>query len=94
MQNFSSIGRFGAEIVFPVAKLLEIGMGYSRRGITREEADESLMTDYSVDLAQDVGTLVARLPFFKTALIRADVFGAFGRPKERSAHASKIPGCR
>lgn len=78
LKNVDSIGVYGVELLYPLASILDVGFRYTRHSFYKDELNSNAFTDYSAELSQDSVMGVARMPFFKTAIIRADVFGAFG----------------
>lgn len=78
LQEFKSISKFGAEITFPVASYLNVGIGYAKRYMSKDETDSSPSTDYQALINQDAVLLLARVPFIKTDIFRADVFAGVG----------------
>ena len=70
--------QLGVEMTYPVAKFLDVGMRYSRRGGRVEENPNSTATEYFGDLTQESILLLARVPFFSTPILRLDVFAGIG----------------
>ncbi|HRK07821.1 MAG TPA: hypothetical protein PLZ57_08645 [Pseudobdellovibrionaceae bacterium] len=78
LKELTQAGMFGAEITFPMLKIFELGMSYTRRPLFLDEKDSVQSTEYEASLTQDAVFGVARVAFFKTPWLRADVFGAVG----------------
>jgi hypothetical protein len=78
LKEFGSVSKFGVEITYPLAKYLEVGINYSKRSIEKDETISDPNTEYHANLTQDVALLVARVPFFKTEIVRLDVFAGIG----------------
>ena len=78
LREFKSISKFGAEITYPVARFLDVGMNYTKRYMSRDEIDSDPSTDYQALLDQDTISLVARVPVLKTGIVRLDAVAGIG----------------
>jgi hypothetical protein len=78
LEEVDTVAQMGVEILYPVVKVLDVGLRYTKRGLLREEVANPSATDYQADIVQDSVQAVARIPFFRTAIIRADAFAGFG----------------
>jgi hypothetical protein len=78
LKKLEAVGQIGAEVVFPVFKLLSVGIRYSKRANTVEEISNGGATDYKAVLDQQAALAVLRVPLFKTSLMTADIFAGYG----------------
>ena len=78
LKELTQAPKFGVEITFPVLKVFEFGLNYTRRPLFLDEKDSVTTTDFEANLSQDSVMGVARFAFLKTSWLRADVFGALG----------------
>ena len=78
LQSFSALAQYGVEITYPLLRYLDVGMRYSRRGITQHENGAGTLPLYSGTISQDAIFLLARVPVVRTSLFKFDVFGAAG----------------
>lgn len=78
LKEFKSIAKYGLEITYPALSLLEVGLRYTKRYIKNGEVNPTPNADYRALLDQDSVSLIARVPFIKTQVVRVDVFGGVG----------------
>lgn len=78
LKKIDSVGAHGVEVVHKAHKYFEWGFRYTKRFVRNEEDPESSSTDYYGQLDQDSVLILARVPFFKSDILRADVFGGVG----------------
>lgn len=78
LRKFSSIGKYGVEITYPVMKSLNVGINYSRRYLSQDETDSNTTTNYEGVINQDAVLLLARAQLYKTSFMLADVFAGVG----------------
>lgn len=78
LTDFKSIGKYGAEITYPLARFLDVGMRYEKRSLANKELTPTANADYRALLNQDAVLLLARVPFWKNDFVRLDVFGGVG----------------
>lgn len=78
LKKFENLTQFGLEITYPLVTYLDVGARLTARLANNEEETPDPNTDFSARIEQQSYLLVARIPFVKTDLIRADVFAGFG----------------
>jgi len=78
IKKAKSLPQFGIEIAYPLLKALDVGLRYTKRHIQRDELNSPLLTQYESEIDQDSAALIARVPFFKSNIIRLDAFGGVG----------------
>jgi hypothetical protein len=75
---FKGMPELGLEITYPLWRLLDVGMRYSRRGATEYLAGSTAATTFRGDLRQDSILLLARVPVVRTQVLKFDLFAGFG----------------
>lgn len=78
LENFDNVTQYGVEMLYPVSKLLEVGLRYTKRYVHQEEDPENPATDYYGQIDQDSAMAIVRVPFIHAGIFRADVFAGFG----------------
>lgn len=78
LKNVTLNNAFGVEITFPMAQVFQLGLRYTHHLISQDEDPSNTSTDYKAELVQDTMMGVARLPFFKSDVVYADVFVGAG----------------
>jgi hypothetical protein len=78
LKEVDSMPQFGAEILYPVLKYVDVGLRYTKRNISRDELISVSSTEFESQIDQDSALAVVRVPFFKTDIVRIDVFAGFG----------------
>ena len=78
LKNMDKILHAGVEITYPLIPMLDVGLRYAKHGMVSDEISGSIATLYQADLDQDAMVAVARIPFLKTPIVKADVFGGYG----------------
>jgi hypothetical protein len=68
----------GAEVLHSPVKYFEWGVRYTKNYASQDEASGGSSTSYHGTLNQDSLMFITRIPYIKTNLLRADVFGAYG----------------
>lgn len=81
LEEADDIGMFGAEAVYSFSKLFDGGFRYTKRYIQKEEDPADAATEYSSTIDQDSVTLVGRIPFVSTNIVRMDIFAGVGGAK-------------
>lgn len=69
---------FGVEITFPTFGFMQTGLRYTYHLIGQDENPADANTDYKAELVQNTMMGVARIPFFKSDVVYADVFAGVG----------------
>jgi hypothetical protein len=78
LQKFTGIPEIGVEITYPLIRLLDVGMRYTRKGATQYDVGSTTSTTNRGDIRQDSILLLARVPFVRTSLFKFDVFAGLG----------------
>lgn len=78
LQEFSSITKYGAEATYSLAHFLDFGFNYTKRYTSKGDADTSSNSTNQVLINQDSVMLIARVPIFKSDLLRFDAFAGVG----------------
>lgn len=77
-EKIDDITQYGVEMTYPVIKLLDVGLRYTRRYVKTDEVTPTPDTDYYAKITQDSVSAILRVPFLKLPFLRLDVFGAAG----------------
>lgn len=78
LKEVDSMPQVGVEILYPVLKYVDVGLRYTKRNISRDELVSVSSTEFESQIDQDSALAVVRVPFFKTDILRIDVFAGFG----------------
>jgi hypothetical protein len=78
LEKFDSIYSLGVEATYAAFKYLDAGFRYTKRYAKKEEIAADPLTDYKGQIDQDSVSVVVRVPFLRTAILRADAFAAIG----------------
>lgn len=70
--------RFGVEITMPIGWMLEAGLRYTKTYHNIDEISPTPGSSYGALVDQDSVMGIARVPVFKSPLVRADVFAGIG----------------
>lgn len=78
LKNVTLNNTFGVEITFPTMQYLQLGLRYSHHLIGQDEDPADANTDYKAELVQDTMMGIARVPFYKSDYVQADIFVGVG----------------
>lgn len=78
LHEFDAITQYGVEATYPLMKLIDIGLRYTKRTAKVLENPEDLTTEYDGEISQDSVSAVLRVPLIRGQIVRFDLFGAFG----------------
>jgi hypothetical protein len=78
MKTIDTITQYGVEIVYPAFQYLDVGVRYAKRTVNNEENPANAATDYTAKIDQDSFMFLARVPFYKSDIVRLDVFAGAG----------------
>jgi hypothetical protein len=82
LKEFNGLPQYGVEITFPW-KFLDVGIAYKKRYSSNDETNADPNTDYQAVLDQDAVLFLARYPFLKSDVFRADLFAGVGGSNTR-----------
>ncbi|UYL09245.1 hypothetical protein B9G69_001485 [Bdellovibrio sp. SKB1291214] len=78
MKKVDSITQYGVEIVYPAFQYLDVGVRYAKRTLNNDENPANAATDYTAKIDQDTFMFLARVPFYKSDVLRLDAFAGAG----------------
>ena len=78
IKNVKLNNHFGIEITFPTFQYLQLGLRYTYNLISQDEDPSNSATDYTAGLTQQSMMGIARVTFFKSDYVKADVFAGVG----------------
>lgn len=78
LKKIDAVSQLGLEATYSVFKYLDFGIRYTKRYVNQDELTNNPATDYHGQIDQDSVLLLARVPFFRTNIVRADIFGGVG----------------
>lgn len=78
MKKVDGITQYGVEIVYPAFQYLDVGVRYAKRTLNNDENPANSATDYTAKIDQDTFMFLARVPFYKSDIVRLDAFAGAG----------------
>lgn len=78
LRTVDFVTRLGAEVLFPIGNVLDIGLRYTKRYISRDELTSNPATNYEATLEQNSVGAIIRLPIIKSTFFWLDVYGLYG----------------
>ncbi len=78
LMQYSYFTAVGVEMTYPLGRMLDIGLRYTKHWQQLDEKPISTATDYFGKMNQDTVSAVARVPLVRSGMLKFDVFGAFG----------------
>lgn len=78
LEDIDAVAVFGLEATYTALKHFEVGIRYTKRMANQEENPKDPATSFSGELNQDSVLLLARYPFLKSKIVRADIFAGVG----------------
>lgn len=69
---------YGAEILFPVMKIFDVGLRYTKHLQRNEEEPNNAATEYYSEIDQDAVAAVLRIAVIRTSILRVEAFAGYG----------------
>jgi hypothetical protein len=78
LMNYSYFTAVGVEMTYPMGRLLDVGLRYTKHWQQLDEKPITTATEYYGKMDQDTVSAVLRIPVMRRGMLKFDVFGAIG----------------